>query len=128
MDVDGFSINCLILTFLYKFYPQLIQAGKVYWGATPLFKVESKGKCYYAYNEEELKSLPKGDISRLKGLGESTPQDFRATICSKEPRLIQFTMNDAEAAEKYFDILLGENIKERRNYIFENANFEDLDD
>lgn len=128
MDKDGFAINCLILTFLYKFYPQLIAAGKVYWGATPLFKVETKNKTYYAYNEEELKKLPKGDITRLKGLGESKPQDFRDTICSDNPRLIQFTMKDAEAANKYFNILLGEDIKARKEYIFENANFEDLED
>lgn len=128
MDKDGFSINCLILAFLYKFYPQLIAAGKVYWGATPLFKVETKNKTYYAYNEEELKKLPKGDITRLKGLGESKPQDFRDTICSDNPRLIQFTMKDAEAANKYFNILLGEDIKARKEYIFENANFEDLED
>ena len=128
MDKDGFAINCLILTFLYYFYPQLIEAGKVYWGATPLYKVETSNKNYYAYNEKELKDLPKGDLTRLKGLGESTPQDFRDTICSKTPRLIQFTMNDAAAAAKYFDILLGENIEERKKYIFENANFENLDD
>jgi len=128
MDKDGFAINCLILTFLYYFYPQLIEAGKVYWGATPLYKVETSNKNYYAYNEKELKDLPKGDLTRLKGLGESTPQDFRDTICSETPRLIQFTMNDAAAAAKYFDILLGENIEERKKYIFENANFENLDD
>lgn len=128
MDMDGYAINCLILTFLYKFYPQLIAAGKVYWGATPLYKSETKNKTYYAYNDEEMKNLPKGDLTRLKGLGESKPQDFRETICSDHPRLIQFTMKDAEAAAKYFDILLGENIKERKDYIFENANFEILED
>lgn len=128
MDKDGFAINCLILTFLYKFYPQLIEAGKVYWGATPLYKIETKNRNYYAYNEKELKDMPKGDLTRLKGLGESTPQDFKDTICSENPRLIQFTMKDAIAAEKYFNTLLGEDIEERRNYIFENANFENLDD
>lgn len=61
-------------------------------------------------------------------VGESTPQDFRETICSNSPRLIQFTMNDAAAAAKYFDILLGENIEERKKYIFDNADFENLDD
>ena len=128
MDKDGYAINCLILTFLYKFYPQLIKAGKVYWGVTPLYKIETKNKNYYAYNEEEVKKLPKGDLTRMKGLGESTPQDFRATICSKTPRLVQFTMNDVEAARQYFDILLGENIEERKKYVFKNANFENLED
>lgn len=128
MDKDGFSINCLILTFLYKYYPELIKAGKVYWGATPLFKVEVKNNRYYAYNEDELKNLPKGEITRLKGLGESQPIDFKETICSENPRLIKFTMNDAEAAAKYFDILLGNNIKERKDYVFENADFDLLED
>lgn len=125
---DGFAINCLILTFFYKFYPELIKAGKIYWGVTPLFKIESKGKNYYAYNEEEVKKLPNGSLTRLKGLGESTPQDFRATICSNEPRLVQITMNDAIAAEKYFNILLGEDLEGRKEYIFANANFENLED
>ena len=125
---DGYSINCLLLTFLYHFYPELIKAGKVYWGATPLFKVEKGDKRYYAYNEKELKELPAGDVTRLKGLGESTPEDFRDTICSANPRLIQFTMNDAKAASEYFDVLLGENIEERKKYIFENVDFENLED
>ena len=125
---DGFDINCLLLTFFYHFYKELLKAGKIYWGVTPLFKVESRGKRYYAYNEEELKKLPKGDITRLKGLGESQPIDFRETICSDNPRLVQFTMKDAEAADKYFNILLGENIQERKKYIFKHANFENLED
>lgn len=128
MDFDGYAINCLILTFLYRFYPELIAAGKVYWGATPLYKVETKGKTYYAYNDEEKKGLPCGEVTRLKGLGESKPQDFRDTICSDHPRLIQFTMKDAEAANRYFNILLGEDIKSRKEYIFANANFENLED
>lgn len=128
MDKDGFAINCLILTFIYRFYPELIKQGKVYWGVTPLFKVETRGNRYYAYNEEELSKLPKGDVVRLKGLGESTPIDFKETICSDNPRLVQFTMNDAVAADKYFDILLGDNITERKKYVFENVDFENLED
>ena len=128
MDKDGFAINCLILTFIYRFYPELIRQGKVYWGVTPLFKVETRGNRYYAYNEEELSKLPKGDVVRLKGLGESTPIDFKETICSNNPRLVQFTMNDAVAADKYFDILLGDNITERKKYVFENVDFENLED
>lgn len=128
MDKDGYAINCLLLTFFYKFYPALIKTGKIYWGVTPLFKVEQGNKTYYAYNEEELKNLPKGEVTYLKGLGESKPKDFKETICSKNPRLVQFTMEDAEKAAKYFDILLGENLEERKKYIFENANFDKLED
>lgn len=128
MDKDGFDIVCLLLTFFYCFYPELIKAGKIYWGVTPLFKIETKNKKYFAYNEEELKSLPKGDITRLKGLGESQPEDFRETIFSKDARMVQFTMNDAIKAKHYFDILLGTDIKSRKEYIFSHADFENLED
>lgn len=102
--------------------------GKVYWGVTPLYKVESKKKSYYAYNDSELKTLPKGEVTRMKGLGESTPQDFKDTICSNNPRLVQFTMEDAEKASYYFDVLLGTKLEERKDYIFTHANFEELED
>lgn len=125
---DGYDIACLVLTFFYTMYPQLLQAGKVYWGVTPLFKVDVKGKHYYAYTEEELKTLPKGDITRLKGLGESQPSDFRETIFSENAKMIQMTMENGTEAAKYFDMLLGTNIEERRKYIFANANFENLED
>lgn len=128
MDKDGYDIVCLVLTFLYHYYPELIKAGKVYWGVTPLFKVESKGKKYFAYNEKELKTLPKGDVTRLKGLGESQPEDFRATIFSNDARMVQIKMNDAAQAKYYFDILLGEDIKSRKEYIFEHADFDNLED
>lgn len=125
---DGFDIACLVLTFFYTMYPQLLQAGKIYWGVTPLFKVESKGQTYFAYDEKELQQLPKGDITRMKGLGESQPSDFRQTIFSEKAKMVQMTMENGEEAAKYFDILLGTNIEERRKYIFANANFENLED
>ena len=128
MDKDGYSIACLILSFFYHFYPELLKAGKIYWGVTPLYKVETKDKVYFGYTDDDIKNLPKGSFSRLKGLGESQPKDFRATIFSKDARMIQITMEDAEAAWKYFDILLGENIQERKEYIFSHANFKDLED
>lgn len=128
MDKDGFDIACLVLTFFYTMYPQLLQAGKIYWGVTPLFKVESKGHTYFAYDEKELQQLPKGDITRMKGLGESQPSDFRQTIFSEKAKMVQMTMENGEEAAKYFDILLGTNIEERRKYIFANANFENLED
>ena len=128
MDKDGYDIVCLILTFFYKIYPELLKAGKVYWGVTPLFKVESKGKVYFAYNEEELKTLPNGDLTRLKGLGESMPSDFRATIFSDNPRMVKMTMEDGEAAAHYFNILLGNDIEARKEYVFSHVDFENLED
>lgn len=128
MDKDGYDIVCLVLTFFYHYYPELIKAGKVYWGVTPLFKIETGNKKYFAYNEKELKNMPKGEITRLKGLGESQPEDFRATIFSDNSHLVQIKMDDAEKAQYYFDILLGEDIKSRKEYIFEHANFDNLED
>lgn len=128
MDKDGFDIVCLILTYFYKRYPALLKAGKIYWGVTPLFKMIYKGKSYFAYNEEELKTLPKGELTRMKGLGESQPEDFRATIFSDNARMVQMTMEDGLSAEKYFNILLGKDIEARREYVFKNANFENLED
>ena len=128
MDKDGYAIACLILSFFYHYYPELLKAGKIYWGVTPLFKVEVGKKSYYAYDEAGLAKLPKGTVTRLKGLGESLPEEFRETIFSKDAKMIQITMQDAEAAWNYFDILLGENIEERKEYIFSHANFETLED
>ena len=67
-------------------------------------------------------------MTRLKGLGESQPEDFRATIFSNDARMVQIKMNDAAQAKYYFDILLGEDIKSRKEYIFEHADFDNLED
>lgn len=128
MDKDGYDIICLLLSFFYYYYPQLISAGKIYWGITPLFRVDAKGKTYYAYSDEELTKLPKGEVQRFKGLGEADPDDFEATIFSKDSRRVKITMNDAESAFTYFDTLLGTNIQARKDYIFSHANFETLED
>lgn len=127
MDEDGFSIMCLLLSLFYRYYPQVITAGKVFWGQTPLFKVISGKKTYYAYNERELAKLPKGDITRAKGIGELEAEDFRATLFSENGHYIKFLMNDVENAVKYFDILMGDNIQERKKYISENADFDAFD-
>jgi DNA gyrase subunit B len=127
-DEDGYSIMCLLLAFMYKYYPELLRQKKVYWGQTPLFKVTTKqDKVYYAYTEKELESLPDGDILRAKGIGELEPEDFKNTLFSKEGRYIPFSFEDAEKANYYFDVLLGENIKERKEYISKNADFDAFD-
>lgn len=126
-DEDGYSIMCLLMAFMYKYYPQLITMGKVFWGQTPLFKVLTKTDVYYAYTDAELAKLPKGDITRAKGIGELEPEDFKATLFSEEGRYIPFTMNDVKAAAEYFDLLLGENIENRKIYIAEKADFDAFD-
>lgn len=128
MDMDGYSIVCLVLTFFYKYYPELIRQGKVYWARTPLFSVVSGGKTYYAYSEEELANLPKGKVSRNKGLGELSAQEMKSTLFTNEDSYVQFTMEDAAAASYYFNLLLGENVKGRREYIFENIDFEAVEE
>lgn len=127
-DMDGYSIMCLILTFFYRFYPKLIQEGKIFWGKTPLFKVGTGKKVMYAYTDEELSLLGKGNITRFKGLGELESLDFKNTIFSEQGRYIQFTMKDAKNAEYYFNMLLGKNIKDRRGYIFNNIDFSKVEE
>lgn len=128
MDMDGYSIVCLVLTFFYKYYPELIRQGKIYWARTPLFSVTSGGKTYYIYSEDELAKLPKGKVSRNKGLGELSAIEMKATLFSCEDSYVQFTMEDAAAAAYYFNLLLGENVKGRREYIFDNVNFEEVEE
>ena len=128
MDMDGYAIVCLVLTFFYKYYPELIRQGKIYWARTPLFSITSGGKTYYAYSEEELAKLPKGKVSRNKGLGELSALEMKDTLFSCEDSYVQFTMEDAAAASYYFNLLLGENVKGRREYIFENIDFEAVEE
>lgn len=128
LDYDGYAIVCLVLTFFYKYYPELIRQGKIYWARTPLFSVETKGQTYYAYTEEELVKLPKGKVSRNKGLGEISAEEMKRTLFDNQDGYVQFTMEDATAAAYYFNLLLGENVKGRREYIFENIDFETVEE
>ena len=127
-DYDGYSIMCLLLVFFYHFYPELVSGGYIYWGRAPLYKVSSGKKVYYAYTDEELAKMPKGDISRMKGLGEATPDDFNKTLFSKDGRYTQFTMKDVENAEYFFEMLLGKEVSGRRDYIFDNVDFEEIEE
>lgn len=127
-DYDGYSIMCLLLVLFYHFYPELIKEGYLYWGRAPLYKISAGKKTYYAYDDEELSKLPKGDISRMKGLGEATADDFVKTLFSPEGRYVRFTMNDVEKAKYFFNMLLGKEVSERREYIFENVDFEGVEE
>nr|DAI57040.1 MAG TPA: DNA TOPOISOMERASE IV, B SUBUNIT [Caudoviricetes sp.] len=128
LDYDGYAIVCLVLTFFYKYYPELIRQGKIYWARTPLFSVETKGQTYYAYTEEELVKLPKGKVSRNKGLGEISAEEMKRTLFDNQDGYVQFTMEDATVAAYYFNLLLGENVKGRREYIFENIDFDAVEE
>ena len=81
-------------------------------------------KKYYAYNDEELAKLPKGEIERNKGLGEMEAIDFKNSIFSDEGRYTQFTMEDGAQAEYYFSMLMGNDVELRRDYIYDNIDWE----
>ncbi len=127
-DVDGFQIRTLILTMLYRLCPTLIRDGYVYIAESPLFEITCKDKTWFAYNEQEkakiLKALDgkKVTIQRSKGLGENDPEMMWMTTMNPETRrLIKVMPEDAERTAHYFDILLGDALNERKNFISENG-------
>ena len=127
-DVDGFQIRTLILTMLYRLCPTLIRDGYVYIAESPLFEITCKDKTWFAYNESEkvkiLKDLEgkKVTIQRSKGLGENDPEMMHLTTMNPETRrLIKVMPEDAERTAWYFDMLLGDSLQERKNFIAENG-------
>jgi len=126
-DVDGFQIRTLILTMLYRLVPTLITKGKVFIAETPLFEITCKNKTYFAYNEMEKNQIiskltGKYSIQRSKGLGENNPEMMWETTMNPETRrLIKILPDDAERTSEMFDILLGDNIQGRKNFIEENG-------
>ena len=127
-DVDGFQIRTLILAMLYRLVPTLIQEGKVFIAESPLFEITSKGKTYFAYTEKEKAQIltrlgeKKFTIQRSKGLGENEPEMMWLTTMNPETRrLINVVPDDIEKTELMFDLLLGDNLQGRKNYIEENG-------
>lgn len=133
-DVDGGHIATLLLTFFYRFAPQLIKEGRVYLAQLPLYKVEHKkdGR-KYLYNDEELQALMKkdvlkhradgeADVTRFKGLGEMMPEQLRETALDPETRRLQrVSIEDEADAENITTLLMGSRVDRRREYIEENA-------
>ena len=135
-DVDGSHIRTLLLTFFFRYMPQLIETGHVYLAQPPLYRV-SKGKRYFdAFTDverdrftEELGGADKVDVQRYKGLGEMNPEQLWETTLDPEKRtMLKVTMADAQIADETFSMLMGDEVEPRRRFIEENAVFAtDLD-
>ena len=128
-DVDGFHIRTLILTMIYRLMPTLINEGKVFIAETPLYEITTKQKTYFAYDEKEkadiLDNMIKGEkytVQRSKGLGENQADMMSLTTMNPETRrLIKICPEDAEYTSEMFDLLLGDNLQGRKEYIAENG-------
>ena len=126
-DVDGFQIRTLILAMLKRLTPTLITEGKVYIAESPLFEITAKSGTYFAYSEKEKNEIikkagEKASIQRSKGLGENEPEMMWQTTMNPETRrLIKVLDDDKNLTEEVFDMLLGDDLQGRKNYITTNG-------
>ncbi len=128
-DVDGMHIRLLLLTFFIQYFPELIQEGHLYILQTPLFRVRNKQKTIYCYTENErdkaVKALGKNpEITRFKGLGEISPQEFKGFI-GEEIRLESVSLENAKRLRDLLRFYMGENTVDRRQYIMDNLRIEE---
>ncbi|MBR2279088.1 MAG: DNA topoisomerase (ATP-hydrolyzing) subunit B [Eubacterium sp.] len=128
-DVDGAHIRTLLLTFFFRYMPQIIEQGYVYLAQPPLFKISKGKKSSYAFSDEERDELIEQfegncDIQRYKGLGEMDPEQLWETTMDPEYRtMLRVTIDDAQRASENFSILMGDNVEPRREFIEKNAKF-----
>ena len=125
-DVDGFQIRTRILAMLYRLTPTLIEQGYVYIAESPLYEINTKDRVYFAYTEGERNTIinkigeQKYTIQRSKGLGENDPEMMNLTTMNPDTRrLIKVTPDDIEKTAETFDMLLGDNLQGRKDYISE---------
>ena len=128
-DVDGMHIRLLIITFFLQFFPDLIKKGHVYILQTPLFRVRNKKKTNYCYTEDErVKTIeelgPNPEITRFKGLGEISPDEFKHFI-GKDMRLEQVSLRKTDLVKELLEFYMGKNTMERQNFIIDNLVIEE---
>ena len=134
-DVDGAHIRTLLLTFFYRYMPQLIEEGKVYIAQPPLYRVEKNKQHYYVYDDAQLEALYQEigrtgirEVQRYKGLGEMDYDQLRDTTMAVEHRILKLvTIDDALLADEIFSMLMGDAVEPRKIFIEENAQYAEMD-
>ena len=127
-DVDGYAIMCLIATMFYVLMPKFIEEGRLCWLRAPLYRLSKGNKRVFAYDDAELaelrKKYPDWEQGRNKGLGEMTSEDMEASMMNKIDRHLEvLTIGDVEATAESLKMLMGPDVDDRRDFLFENVDF-----